>query len=218
MSTAEYMRLLGPEPDWQECSECGERWAPSLIVDGVCESCRPESPTMNAAPNLLPKVPPRYRFAVEVDLPANVSAWNPAEQWALIFHGPNGSGKTTLATAAWLAHGDGNSIWLSAKALAQRLRESVRTGSASPAKTLAECPLLLLDDFRAVERNDGQATAFIADELEYILTERDNWLRPTILTMDKPISGLGPRLASRLSAPYALPILLDGKDRRKEGR
>ena len=232
MNEPDYLKLLGPEPEWQACAECGENWAPSILSpEGLCMKCyleaNPESKpddrlTEAELAALICKIPRRHHPACRIELPDSVSAWDPEKEWAVIFHGPNGAGKTWLATRAWMHAAmkmrARDAEWVSCKAFAAELREAVRTETPSPARRLIQCSLLLLDDLRAVERNDGRATAFIADELEHVITQRDDWMRPTILTMDKPISGLGPRLESRLSAPYALPIVLSGSDRRKEPR
>jgi hypothetical protein len=210
------------------CSQCASGWSvAAMMVGDICVACRRKDRsapvlTGDQYARLASKVPTRHGFAATLEMPSAIAAWAPSEQWAMVLHGPNGSGKTTLGTTAFLHHavacGKPGSEWIGAKDLAQELREVVRTDDPSPSRRLARCPVLLLDDFRAVERNDGRATAYVADELEYILTQRDNWMLPTIITMDKPVSGLGPRLGSRLSAPYAFQLLVDGPDRRKEQR
>ena len=222
----DYLKLLGPEPEWLECSECHEKWSPNVVIDGVCQSCRlknmPDPRHREKLEAVLHRIPARHLDAATMaDIPEAVANWDHTKQWAITFYGPNGSGKTWMATRLWVNTANDHRIWsaqwISAKEIAHRLRQEVRDNQpASIVDELIACGLLLIDDFRAVERNDGKATAFVADELEFVLTQRDDHMRPTILTMDKPISELAPRLESRLSAPYALPILLDGTDRRKE--
>jgi hypothetical protein len=199
------------EPDWVECSSCGESWAPAALILGLCDQCRPEPEPPIEPPVELKMIPPRYAALAAGELLPSVDGWT-GDPWCVTFEGANGRGKTTMATRLFATIATRRSVWMSAKEFVEALRQSVRNDGPSPAAALAGCDVLLLDDVRAIERgSSGMATDFAAESLEYVLCHRYDWLKPTILTTDKPFSELAPRLVRRV-VRSGLVVQLRGDD------
>lgn len=193
-----------PETEWVSCAGlCGQRYMPDVLVDGLCPDCceQGEEPV---DPRLA-QVPVRYRPALAIDLDPRLAAWDPwspGASWSMTLHGPPACGKSFQATALWWRRRGGErSMWCDWQTVAHRLRAAVgaRESTVEILETLGSCSLLLLDDVRATNRASGRDTEFVADSLRWILCQRYDWWRPTILTMDKPPETMEDRIASRLS-------------------
>lgn len=209
-------------PEFVACDECGEMWDPRALTAGLCSGCRPARiRPARATIDVAPLIPPRHLWALELDLPESLSGWI-GEPWCVTFKGPNGAGKTSQATrlfAEAVAAIDAEAerrlpppVWISGKRFVHQLRESVN-GGESPVDSMLAASVLLLDDVRATERGDSN-TAYVAEQLELVLCERYDWMRPTILTTDKEISEIAPRLVSRV-VYHGRVILIEGDDWRK---
>lgn len=156
------------------------------------------------------RIPPRYQPALEIPLRPEVAEWA-GEPWAVVFQGPNGTGKTWAATrllrSAALRLETPSLAWVGGLQLAADLRRSVSEGG-DPLLELCSLRLLLLDDVLAVRE-----TEFVVDALRYVLSWRYDHCAPTILTMDRPVSDLEPRLGSRLAEGVL--VACKGEDRRR---
>jgi hypothetical protein len=198
--------------DCPKCSQCGERWLPEALVNGLCIECLPRDDASFRL--VLRQVPPRYRPAVETPLHPAVAHWH-GEPWSVVVQGVKGTGKSWTGTRLWWENVVPGALWCDWLTVAEELRAEVsrRDGDTYAMKRrLCDAPLLLLDDVRATLRKDGEDTDFVADALRYVICQRYDWMRPTILTMDRPLSEMEPRLVSRLTPPRGgLVVVLDGR-------
>ncbi|WP_030898542.1 ATP-binding protein [Streptomyces sp. NRRL F-5126] len=176
------------------------------------------------------RIPARYRRAL-ADRP-KVTAW--ADQIAhagrpgpggpgiakgpsLLIAGPTGTGKTYQAYGAiraLLARGVRLRWEATTTAdLHARLRPRVGHDAERDLRSLARCPLLLLDDLGAAKASEW------TEELTYrLINHRYEHMLPTLITTNLPTdqlrSALGDRVASRL-AEMTDRVVLDGTDRRR---
>jgi len=133
-------------------------------------------------------------------------AFRLARQWAgepdgwLVFLGPNGCGKTHLAAAIAerrLAEGD-SVAFANVPDLLDELRATFAPGAPERFdrrfKRLLEAPLLVLDDLGA-----QHASAWAEEKLYQLLNHRHLQRKPTIVTTNRELKDMEPRIASRLA-------------------
>lgn len=136
---------------------------------------------------------------------------------SLLIAGPTGTGKTYQAYGAiraLLARGVRLRWEATTTAdLHARLRPRVGRDAERDLRSLARCPLLLLDDLGAAKASEW------TEELTYrLINHRYEHMLPTLITTNLPTdqlrSALGDRVASRL-AEMTDRVVLDGTDRRR---
>ena len=133
-------------------------------------------------------------------------AFRLARHWAdqpdgwLVFLGSNGCGKTHLAAAITgyrLEQGD-KVAFANVPDLLDELRATFAPGSPERFdrrfRRLLEAPLLVLDDLGA-----QQASAWAGEKLYQILNHRHLQRTPTIVTTNRELKDMEPRIASRLA-------------------
>ncbi len=220
----------------QELQRCLSRYPPRRPV---CLGCREKE----RRPWRL------YKRLVETGIPARFRQGEGREDWQrrfqrrwpeslegwassyklLNFWGPAGTGKTGLATILLTEHleAGGDGFWIRAPKIGEIIKcgmvrgdpqgeESLRRvlEARSLMDRLSSTPLLVLDDLFA-----GRATAYVRDLMLYIIADRFDALKPTVITtMLSPsrLLELEPSLTSRLAA--GLVLGLQGPDRRLEGK
>jgi len=136
----------------------------------------------------------------------------------LFLYGGFGTGKTHLAVAIAreLTLNGKVVMFISVPRLLFEIRKGFRQGSDDMESFYIEkyssCPYLILDDF-GLEKN----TEWARQTLDYIIYERDNHLRPTVITsnlsLDELTEKMHGRISSRLAGTGKI-VLFNGKDYR----
>ena len=152
-----------------------------------------------------------------------VNLWLNAER-SILLHGAAGTGKTTLATAAyrWIIENTDVSTaeWTDVPTLFHTIRASYNHDTKTDNSDLLErcrvCDLLLIDDLGAQAVNDRNS-AWIREQLYYVLNHRSNFERRTIFTSNMAPGALkgplGEPIASRIVGMCgAYVITMGGKD------
>lgn len=176
-----------------------------------------ESGTIKDVFALRLQIPIRHRFADldkvdgKVDLERIVMG-------GLLILGAPGRGKTYAASAVAqeLVGSRGYAaVWLDVCLLLMRLRASFKDGSKEKepeiVEALIEAPLLILDDLGAEKASDYSMQSLYA-----ILSQREAWFRPTIVTTNlssEEILNAEPRIATRVMGFSKL--VIRGADRRR---
>jgi DNA replication protein DnaC len=199
------------------------------MSNGVCKSCRKLMHIRENITEYLEKsgIPPKYfkcsfdTFKATNDLSHcyRICKEYIAEPVCNLFlYGGYGTGKTHLAVAVareLLLKGK-MVLFTSVSRLLFEIRKTFRQGSddmeASYLERYSSCPFLILDDF-GLEKN----SEWSRQTLDYIIYERDNHLRPTVITsnlsLDELTEKMGGRISSRLVGMGKI-VLFKGKDYR----
>jgi DNA replication protein DnaC len=136
----------------------------------------------------------------------------------LFLYGGYGTGKTHLAVAIareLLLQGK-ELLFTSVPRLLFEIRKAFKQDTndteALYIEKYSSCPFLILDDF-GLEKN----SAWSRQTLDYIIYERDNYLRPTVITsnlsLDELTEKMGGRISSRLAGMGKV-VLFKGEDYR----
>jgi len=129
----------------------------------------------------------------------------------LVIAGATGRGKTRLAAAVgnFCREAGTPVLFLIVPDLLDRLRASFNPQDSKAFDEVFEqvrtAPLLILDDL-----GSHSGTPWAEEKLFQLINYRYNACLPTVITTNLAVSGLEPRLASRLTDPQVSTILLMG--------
>lgn len=237
-------RGLGPAPDRViSCLRCSVV-VPLMYDDDpeagvLCRRCQTlawrrehweEMLVNHCAPDKMREIP------VDLALPDFLSAWR-GDPWCVAFvpadpqRVPNGTGKTWMATRLWgdcLLRGVDSppashlertpsaerAYWADVSWAVERMRRELSEPATVPTfDRLCESRLLLLDDLAAM-----RDTEWGRERIRLVVKARHNRIAPTIITSDRPVEEVEPRLASRIaersSGRESFIVAAGGRDRR----
>ncbi len=218
------------------CTSCGETCDVPQSYEsdsGVCSLCeRRAARRENWIENLVSaQVPERYLSVPStLNVDKRVARWAAeTPTWSLVLLGPNGVGKTWSATwtlGELLARGvdlkrgeervpiGARVLWSDVAWSIETMRQQIE--SARPTEhfdRLVFARVLLLDDWASM-----RDTEYGRERMRLVVKARYDQLRPTIITTDRPLKEIEPRLASRLSeksGQFDPLVVLKGADRRR---
>lgn len=175
-------------------------------------------------------VPNRYANGVgtDVTLMPELATWADGfaegkAPWSVTIVGPNGTGKTWQAARLLgevMTRRVGHKIvklhyaeWVSSQALMESLRREIRDGEQSQKiEKMVSKDVLVIDDVWAFRETEWEA-----ERLRLLLCQRYEQMAPaTILTTDRSLSEVEPRIASRLAE--GLVVKTGGPDMRRTPR
>ena len=210
----------------RECRGCGRRY-PIRNEEynrymAYCESCRDEAIKEEARrladEMIIREIPAKYRN-LDVDRPERIKLLEDAlrKGQGLYIQGGVGTGKTVFAAvfARRLICQGCEVMWRSYPDLIMELQDAYRAEKSSYAiaKAAAEFPgWLILDDLGA-----EKATDFVRQITYYILNEREQQLRSTVITSNLQLgeidAAIHPRISSRIAGMCRV-VDFGGEDRR----
>jgi len=137
--------------------------------------------------------------------------------------GSQGTGKTVMACSIAIEHmkQEKKAKFKSVPAIVMELQDSFKKDSNEDSayeklKKLAKIEVLILDDLGAEKMTD-----FVRQSLYYLINEREQWDRTTIITSNYTLEDIGNNLDSRLASRIAGMCEIcnmKGSDRRISGR
>ena len=160
-------------------------------------------------------IPPKYR-----SITTDRKYKHLVNDKGVFIYGSNaGTGKTVMACSIAIEHMKQvrKATFKSVPTIVMELQDSFRKESGDESaydklKELAQVEVLVLDDLGAEKMTD-----FVRQSLYYLINEREQWDRTTIITSNYTLEEIGnnldSRLASRIAGMCAV-INLKGKDRR----
>jgi len=214
----------------RECRGCGRTY-PIREEEynrymAYCVSCRDkaiEEEARRVAGEMIARViPAKYKNLV-VDRPERIKLLNEAlrQEERLYIHGDVGTGKTVFAAAyaRELIKQGRKVMWRSYPDLIMELQDAYRTERSAYdiAKACSSFPgWMILDDLGAEKKTD-----FVCQMTYYILNEREQQMRPTVITSNLKLgeidTAIHPRISSRIAGMCRV-IHFDGEDRRLAGK
>lgn len=149
----------------------------------------------------------------------DLGSWR-GDPWCVVMSGPTGTLKTFTATrllGELACETDLQCVWADASEIVESIYREMRAAPGEKAgprylDTLVDAGVLLIDDLAAARNDDSKAGEFVQERLGYLIRQRYNWKRPTIITTDEMLDAFAERIASRLKAGRQ--ITMQGKDRR----
>lgn len=170
-----------------------------------------------ATPVRYQKAPDSRDGSVIPALPDRLLSWR-GDPWCLVFTGEVGCGKSTAATrllGELACETDLSCLWSDASETIEKLFLDFRgeRSAAGYLESLVAAEVLLIDDLGAVRNDTSREADFVRSKLGYILRQRYNWERLTIITTDLGMAGLEARIASRVFNGGE-EIAVPGRDRR----
>jgi DNA replication protein DnaC len=234
--------IAASKPEDRGCNECGRlfppawdhiksQWVfPKLTDTGMCLQCRKLLHIEQNIEAYLQKsgVPPKYlkcSFENLHDIDENHGCINACRQY-LIHHQPDypglylfgdcGTGKTHMAAALTrelLLKGQ-TVTFTCVPRLCYEVKKAfdgdIKITEQNAIKVYTSCEYLVLDDLGA-----EKPTEWVKKTLGYIIYERDNMFKPTIITsnlsLDEIASHIDPRISSRIAGMSRI-IHLQGPD------
>lgn len=132
-------------------------------------------------------------------------------------YGTAGTGKTVMACSVLRQHiyNGQTGLFRSAPGMVMELQESYKKegeSALSILKGLVKCDVLVIDDLGAEKMTD-----FVRQSFYYLINEREQWMKTTIITSNYSLSELNDQIDGRISSRIAgmcKVVKLTGNDRR----
>ena len=189
-----------------------ERWKyPDLTEDGICNTCKRLNHIRENIEEYLSRagVPPKYLKCTFDNFKVNKDNRHPlkiCKEYAedpdssLFLYGPYGTGKTHLAVAITreLLQKGREVIFISVPRLLFEIRKAFKEDTHAESdyvERYTSIEYLILDDF-GVEKT----TEWARQTLNYIIYERDNYLKPTVITSNLSLDEISEKLDGRISS------------------
>lgn len=211
-------RLRSP---WK-CKECGGDQPPPITDAELCQECSATA-IHSAIVRRLARIP---NFLQMYGVPPTLSEWVeplPGAEWlnqygkpnarGLYLYGGSGTGKSVAAALvirAWLKEWAEQPLvevdqverewrFIGCAAFVMQLQEAWRDGSEESAfkilKRYAEVPHLVIDDL-----GTEKATDFVKQSIYFLINEREQWGRQTIITSNFPLEAIDEQYDQRISS------------------